>query len=140
MRRAALALLILLVAVAPGRADMPPAGEQGAIRDVIEAQLDAFQRDDAAAAFAYASPAIRDMFGTAERFMAMVREGYAPVHRPRRVEFRDLVTERGRLTQRVYVVGPDGRPVIANYFMERQPDGSWRIDGCVLEEVPDLPV
>ena len=140
MRRAALALLILLVAVAPGRADTPPEGERGAIRDVIEAQLDAFQRDDAAAAFGYASPAIREMFGTAERFMAMVREGYAPVHRPRRVEFRELVTARGRLTQRVYVVGPDGRPVIANYFMERQPDGSWRIDGCVLEEVPDLPV
>ena len=29
---------------------------------------------------------------------------------------------------------PDGVPVIAQYVMEKQPDGSWRIDGCVFEQ------
>ena len=141
MRRPAPTLVALLVvALVPLAAAALPAAERSAIRDVIEAQLEAFRRDDGAGAFAYASPAIQRMFGTPERFMRMVREGYAPVYRPRRVDFRDLVTEGGRLTQRVRLVGPDGRPVIANYFMERQPDGTWRIDGCVLEEVAELPV
>ena len=36
-------------------------------------------------------------------------------------------------TQRVRVVGPDGRPVIAYYPMRRLPDGTWRIDGCYLQ-------
>jgi hypothetical protein len=69
--------------------------------------------------------------------MRMVREGYQPVHRPRAVEFRDLVPLEGLWTQRVLFVGPDGVPVIARYPMQRQPDGSWRIDGCVLERVPE---
>ena len=31
----------------------------------------------------------------------------------------------------------DGRPVIARYSMEKQPDGSWRINGCALTQAPD---
>ena len=72
------------------------------------------------------------MFGTTEAFMAMVRDGYPQVYRPREVEFRDLADIGGRLTQRVLLVGPDGDVVVAHYFMQRQPDGAWRIDGCVL--------
>jgi hypothetical protein len=117
-----------------------PAGERQAIREVIEAQLAAFGRDDGVAAFGYASPDIRGIFRTPERFMAMVRTGYAPVYRPQRVEFRDALVESGRPVQRVYLVGPDGAPVIARYLMERQPDGTWRIDGCILEELPDMSV
>ena len=39
----------------------------------------------------------------------------------------------GQLTQKVHVVGPDGRPVTAFYPMTQLPDGSWRIDGCYLQ-------
>jgi hypothetical protein len=66
--------------------------------------------------------------------MTMVRAGYKSVFRPREVEFRDLVPVEGRWTQRVLVVGSDGVPVVAQYVMEQQPDRSWRIDGCVLEQ------
>ena len=48
-------------------------------------------------------------------------------------EFRDLVPVEGRWNQRVLVVGGDGVPVVADYVMEQQPDGTWRIDGCVIE-------
>jgi Domain of unknown function (DUF4864) len=129
-----LCLLCLLVA-GPVRADLeaPDAADAAAIREVIEAQLKAFQADDGAQAFSYASPAIQSIFKDPDTFMSMVRAGYQPVYRPREVEFRDLVPVQGRLTQRVLVVGPDGVPVMAQYVMERQPDGSWRIDACVLE-------
>lgn len=115
-----------------------PAGEAVEIRRVIEAQLATFRRDDGEGAFAFASPSIRAMFGDAATFLGMVRTGYPPVYRPREVEFRSLGVEEGRLTQRVLLVGPDGVPVVARYYMEQQPDGSWRIGGCVLEAAPDV--
>jgi hypothetical protein len=107
--------------------------DRAAIRDVIQTQVDAFRRDDGEAAFALASPAIRRMFGTAEIFMDMVRQGYQPVYRPRRFDFDGIVSLAGQPAQKVDVVGPDGRPVIAVYPMIRLPDGSWRIDGCFLQ-------
>jgi len=140
MRTLALAVLLTFASFGPAAAlDLAPA-DRSAIGAVVQAQLDAFQRDDGSEAFGYASPAIRRMFETPERFMTMVERGYAPVYRPERVEFRDIVRYRGRITQRVDVVGPDGEPVIAHYLMEQQDDGSWRIDGCILEVVPDIGV
>ena len=109
-------------------------GDAEAIRTVVEHQLQAFQADDGQQAFSYASPAIQSIFKTPDTFMSMVRAGYRPIYRPREVEFRDLVAVEGRWTQRLLVVGPDGVPVIAQYVMEKQPDGSWRIDGCVFEQ------
>lgn len=125
----------LLIAPAQAVAPTPPSpADVTAIRGVIEAQLQAFRTDDSAQAFAYASPAIQSIFKTPDTFMTMVRAGYKSVVRPREVEFRDLVPVEGRWTQRVLVVGSDGVPVVAQYVMEQQPDGSWRIDGCVLEQ------
>ncbi|MGD9509589.1 MAG: DUF4864 domain-containing protein [Geminicoccaceae bacterium] len=109
-------------------------GDAEAIRSVVEHQLQAFRADDGQQAFSYASPAIQSIFKNADTFMSMVRAGYRPIYRPREVEFRDLVAVEGRWTQRVLVVGPDGVPVVAQYVMEKQPDGSWRIDGCVFEQ------
>lgn len=107
--------------------------DQTAIREVIERQVEAFRRDDGAAAFGYASPSIQGLFGTAETFMDMVRQGYRPVYRPQVFEFREIVTLHGMVTQKVHVIGPDGRPVTAFYPMAQQPDGSWRIEGCYLQ-------
>ena len=113
------------------------AEDKRAIRAVIEDQLAAFQRDDAAAAFAHATARIQARFQTPDIFMRMVRGGYQPVYRPRYVEFRDIVEWHGMPTQRVYIVGPDGVPVIALYPMERQADGVWKIDGCTLVRAGD---
>ena len=69
-------------------------------------------------------------------FMRMVQTGYRPVYRPREVEFQGI--EPGEdgdgLVQHVLLIGPDGQPVEALYLMQRQPDGSWRINGCILTE------
>jgi len=107
--------------------------DRTAIRQVIQAQVDAFRRDDGAAAFGYASPTIQGLFGSADVFMDMVRQGYQPVYRPKVFEYREIVTLHGQVTQKVHVVGPDGRPVTAFYPMTQLPDGSWRIDGCYLQ-------
>jgi hypothetical protein len=135
-----LVLVPILTPIAAFAAETAPASadaaEKPAIVAVIQGQLDAFRRDDADAAFGYASPMIQGMFGSPTTFIGMVRQGYPPVYRPRGVDFLDLAVVDGRLTQRVLLVGPDGAAVVALYFMERQPDGAWRIDGCVLLEAP----
>ncbi len=117
---------------AAGAADTLGAGDRQAIRSIIQSQLDAFQRDDGHEAFSYASPGIRQMFQTAEIFMAMVRGGYAAVYRPRAVEFLETLVKDGRTVQMMRFIGPDGVAVIAMYTMERQPDGTWKISGVVL--------
>ncbi len=133
-----LALLGALLALAlPAQAQVSEP-DRSAIRDVIERQIEAFRRDDGQAAFGYASPSIQGMFGSPDTFMDMVRQGYRPVYRPRTVEFREIVTLQGMVTQKVHVIGPDGRPVTAFYPMSRQADGSWRIEGCYLQ-APEEP-
>ncbi|WP_374372161.1 DUF4864 domain-containing protein [Dongia sp.] len=131
MKRWVLTVLFLAVTMSSGlRAD---SSDQAAAHEIIRAQMQAFQTDDANVAFAFASPELQTKFGSPAVFMDMVKSGYAPVYRPRAVEFRDWVDSPGGPEQQVFVIGPDGRGYIAHYMMERQPDGSWRISGCYLE-------
>lgn len=129
-----LALFALLLSLATTAAAQPAVSpsDKAAIRDVIQGQVDAFRRDDGAAAFGYASPMIQNMFGQSDAFMEMVRQGYPPVYRPRVFDFREIVELHGEIAQKVHVVGPDGKPVTAVYPMTQLPDGSWRINGCYL--------
>ena len=126
-------LALILGLAAPAAAQDVSSADRSAIRDIIQSQVEAFRRDDGEQAFGFASPAIRQMFGTSDVFMDMVRQGYQPVYRPRVFEFREIVSLHGQVTQKVHVVGPDGRPVTAFYPMTQLPDGSWRIDGCYLQ-------
>ncbi len=124
---------IVLTIIFPVRAQVDPDTEDvQSIRSVIEQQIDAFKRDDAAGAYSFAAPAIKKIFPSAEIFMQRVRQGYQPVYRPRSFAFDELTRIEGKLVQPVRVVGPDGVPVTALYIMERQPDGSWKIGGCLL--------
>jgi hypothetical protein len=123
----------------------PPAGAGEAIgdndathiRDVIEKQLDALQRDDWAEAFSYAAPAIQQQFGTPDVFRRMVMGGYSIVHRPRTVSFEKLEDIGGRIAQSIFMVGPNGKSAMVVYFMEKQPAGSWRIGGVSIIPLAD---
>lgn len=116
----------------------PDAAIARAVRQVVEAQLGAFAIGDADAAFAHAAPAIRQQFGSAQRFMAMVREGYAMLLSPRSVSFFVPELEASdaggpsAVVQAVGVVDRAGRAWRATYQLERQGDGQWRIAGCVV--------
>lgn len=107
-----------------------------AVRAVIEAQLDAFKRDDAVQAFSYATPNIRAMFQTPENFVAMVRSQYPMVYRPASVSFGNAQVIDGQLTQIVVFTDADSQHWLALYPMERLADGkTWGIDGCLVERV-----
>jgi hypothetical protein len=130
-----LALMLMLLATAPALAELGPT-DQTAIQAVIQHQLDAFQADDGEAAFSFASPSIQEQFVTPENFLALVRHAYPMVYRPRETHFGVLDEEDGQIVQKVAFVGPDGVLVTALYIMEREPDGSWRIAGCIIAKVP----
>jgi hypothetical protein len=102
-----------------------------AVRAIIEAQLAAFAADDAERAFSYAAPGIRAMFVTAERFLAMVRNGYPVVYRPASVAFLKPEWIDGKLIQRVQMADAAGAAWMVVYELERQADKSWRIAACV---------
>jgi hypothetical protein len=131
------AVLLLLLSAVPARAEGIGPSEQAAIAAVIEEQIAAFRTDDAVRAFGYASPAIQEKFGTPEEFLEMVRTGYVEVYRAREVTFRDLVIEQGVPVQAVEIRGADGAGVLALYFMERQSDGSWKINGVIMTKLPE---
>ena len=78
----ALACLLLLAAAGTAWAqadDKPTQADWKAIREVIQAQLDAFLQDQDELAFSYATPGIREQFKTAENFMRMVKTSYQAV-------------------------------------------------------------
>ena len=134
--------VLLLLPVIGRTQDDPVAGltqvDRGAIRKVIEAQLSALQHDDGALAFSYSSPFIQEKFGTPENFLRMVKTAFPAVYRPRDTQFRELDVSAELPVQQVFFIGPDGEPVLGLYLMEKQPDGSWKINGCKLAKAPDI--
>jgi hypothetical protein len=85
IRELALAAVILVATAAPATA--LEIADRDAARAVIDRQIAAFKREDAAEAYSQASPTIKRMFPTQERFMELVREGYRPVYQHRRYSF-----------------------------------------------------
>lgn len=103
-----------------------------AIRRLIRAQLAAFDRDDAAAAFRLAAPSLQEKYGTPEAYLERIRSGYPPVYRPHSYRFAGLAMTPWGLGQLMQVTSQDGEPVTALHLMERQEDGGWRAAGCLL--------
>lgn len=122
----------LALLAGPLRAADVPSRDAAAIRSLIEAQLAAFRADDAERAFSYASPSIRTQFGDAATFMAMVRSGYPVVYRPASVAFLLPEGSGAEVIQRVRLTDANGAAWMAIYTVQRQPDKSWRINGCVV--------
>ena len=123
----------LFVALAP----MARAQEDGVLEGVIQRQIEAFLENDVDEAFSYASPMIQSMFGTPERFGAMVRDGYPMVWRPSDMRFLDRRVEGGRVYQQLSVRGPTGQYHVLDYQMIETP-GGWQINGVQVLQTPDV--
>ena len=131
--RAFVLFILLLSWIAPATAEEAlTEADRTAIREIVERQLEALQRDDGAAAFALNSPTVRAQFGTADRFMEAMRTEYAALHRPRATTYQDISLVHGLPVQKLLVVGPDGRAATAHLPMQKQVNGVWRIHGHVL--------
>ena len=106
------------------------------IRDVITAQIEAFEADDFATAFTYASPTIQGMFGNPQNFGAMVKSGYPMVWRPDTLRFLALEERGGLLFQDVMVRDLDGALHILEYQMQEGENG-WKINGVSIRRATE---
>ena len=125
-------VIILLAAAFAGPVRAQSAADRTAIQSVISSQIEAFRHDDAAAAYSFAAPSIRQLFPTPEVFLEMVRAGYRSVYRPQSFDFGPLDRADGQWVQPVRLVGPDGVPMVALYVMEQQPGGAWKVAGVYM--------
>ena len=131
-------LLVLALLMAPVAAaaatDAPPLqrAEWKAIEQAIGQQRTALKAGDGARALTFATPALRDQFGSADRFMRMVRDGYAPLLAARAAKFLEGAVIEGAVIQPLRLILSDNTVLVAIYQMEKQKDGRWKIAGCVL--------
>ncbi|WP_296419399.1 DUF4864 domain-containing protein [Pseudooctadecabacter sp.] len=111
--------------------------QEDAIEDVITSQLQAFNDRDVAEAWQHASPMIKGMFGTADNFGMMVRNGYPMVWDNSDVRFLDREDMGRVMRQEVQIQGPDGLFYILDYQMIETPDG-WQINGVQVIPAPEM--
>lgn len=109
----------------------PAIAQREPVTEVIGSQIAAFLNDDAETAFTYASPSIRRIFGTSERFSQMVRQGYPMVWRPAAVRYLQLREVAGNLWQRVMVTDASGAVHLLDYQMVKTERG-WKINAVQL--------
>lgn len=134
LRVLAACLMLLFAPLAHAQEVIAPNPE---IEATIAGQFDAFRAEDAAAAWAYASPNIQGLFGSVENFARMVEQGYPMVWAPGEVDFIDLQSFGGLLVQRVQVIDRAGTAHYLGYQMVQTGDG-WRINGVQLLPAPDV--
>ena len=102
------------------------------VQSIITGQLDAIAHDDAATAYSFAAPSIRERFGGADEFMAMVKLAYPPVYRHRSVQFGKQARDGEEIQQGVVFVDADNDVWTGVYTLGRQSDGGRKITGCVI--------
>ncbi|MDE4303347.1 DUF4864 domain-containing protein [Phaeobacter gallaeciensis] len=114
-----------------------PAGaeDRDRITGVIGAQIEAFRDDDVTRAFGFASPRIRSLFGTPERFGEMVERGYPMVLRPNQVRYLQLREVAGNFWQRVLITDQDGRLHLLDYQVVGG-GSDWKINAVQILKVP----
>ena len=131
-----LAIALVFVVASEGRAAEVLPREPG-IETTIQSQIDAFLVDDFAKAFTFASPNIKSIFGSPDRFGQMVRQGYPMVWRPGEVRYLELREISGALWQKVMIRDQAGGIHLLDYQMINTGDG-WQINGVQILRAPDV--
>lgn len=111
-----------------------------AIQVVVQTQLNAFAEDDAVGAFELASLDTQTKIGNPDNFLHLVKKHYSPIYRHRLAMFSPPEVIEGETIQIVRVTDPDSHVWLAIYHMQREQDGSWKIDNCQLLETTSISI
>ena len=132
--RALFAAMVLVLSVTTAQSQ-----DSADIRQIIKDQIAALQADDFDRAFSYASPNIKRLFGTPDRFGMMVQDGYPMVYRPEDVTMLEQSQTPAGVVQRVMIRDAQGRLHFLAYQMVPAGDG-WQINGVQLLRTPETGV
>ena len=116
---------IILILITFG---IPASSNETDYQRVIRSQIEAFSKDDMKAAFQFASPSIKSIFGNYIRFGSMVRQGYPMVFRQKNLTFKETKSNNSVAFQNVLIEDLSGDLHLLRYrliFLEN----NWKIAG-----------
>lgn len=111
-----------------------------AIHDVVQAQLEAFAKDDAVAAFELATLEKRVLIGSPDNFMRLIRELYEPIYRHKTLIYSRPEVVHGNAVQLVRVTDRQSKVWVAIFWMQQDDNLQWKIDGCHLLETATVSI
>lgn len=97
------------------------------LKEIIEAQLAAFRKDDYPEAYKYAALSIKEQFPL-PAFERMVKQGYPFIAQSSTAQFGVVVDNGKQAVVNVIVMGEGGRTRHYQYLMQREGAG-WKICG-----------
>lgn len=116
----------------PPQAAAPASASPQLVQQVVKQQLAALARQDAGRAFALADPDLRTQFGSADAFLATVKEQYPMLMKASSMLFLKPETDGTIAVQKVRISDGEGSAWSLTYLLNRQQDNQWRISGCVV--------
>ena len=105
------------------------------IEDVVRVELRAIVAQDAKRAFAKLTPSTQSFFGAPEKFLQAVADELPPVLVTKKFSFLGI-NRAGVTTSEVLITDILGQEWLADFEMERQENGAWRVKGCVVQANP----
>jgi len=105
------------------------------IEDAVRVELRAIVAQDAKRAFAKLSPSTQSFFGAPEKFLQAVADELPPVLVTKKFSFLGI-NRAGATTSEVLITDILGQEWLADFEMERQENGAWRVKGCVVQANP----
>ena len=105
------------------------------IEDVVRVELRAIVAQDAKRAFAKLTPSTQSFFGAPEKFLQAVADELPPVLVTKKFSFLGI-NRAGATTSEVLITDILGQEWLADFEMERQENGAWRVKGCVVQANP----
>jgi Domain of unknown function (DUF4864) len=135
VRSVPLVAVVVAVTLGVAAAHAQPAPDVQAASAPALRQLEAFNRNDYDAAYAFASSEIRRLFDRAG-FERMVKSGYPEIAASARVRIADhRVAPNGHVFLLLKILGANGRHIEAVYEMVFEA-GVWKINGVVAQPDP----
>jgi uncharacterized protein DUF4864 len=135
---AVVAALMVVAGAAQAQVPAPPppqtltSADHAAIHGVIQKQIDALKTDDYAAAYSVVSQSFKALYPSVDAFARLIRTRYAQLIKPKSLVFGTVTQTTQGPVQRVFLTAADGKPYVANYSMQKQPDETWLISGCTV--------
>ena len=103
------------------------------IETAVRGQILALAARDADRAFGFLTPAIQDYFASSKAFFSTLANQVSPMVRAERFAFAGVDRDTVGAVQKVLLTGPEGHQWLATFKVQRQPDGSWLINGCHVD-------
>ena len=111
------------------------ATDKSKIEDAIRAELRALVAQDAKRAFAKLTPSTQSFFGRPHKFLQAVADELPPILVTKKFSFLGI-DRTGATNSEVLITDVLGQEWLADFEVEKQENGDWRVKGCVVQANP----